>query len=46
MMSIASTYNSSAGFDFIPKTFVFPQDENDFRLYQARNKHMVFIAKP
>jgi len=33
-------------FDFVPKTFTFPQDEYKFALYQAKNPKAVFIAKP
>ena len=44
-IDFAYDHNEKA-FDFIPQTFVFPEDEVRFLEYQKRNKDAVFIAKP
>lgn len=45
-MSIAEHFNKEA-FDFIPRTFVLPQDYNQFKNYLTiSGKNAVFIAKP
>ena len=33
-------------FDFVPPTFVFPQDASSFKNYAAKHKNATFIAKP
>lgn len=45
MMAVASDLDSD-GFDFVPRTFVFPEDEARFLEYQKKNKDAIFIAKP
>lgn len=44
MMRIA--YDECDSFDFMPRTFIFPQDEASFHAYQDKHKSAVFIAKP
>lgn len=44
MMKIAA--DESPSYDFVPRTFIFPQEEAKFHEYQANNKSAVFIAKP
>ena len=45
MMAVASDLNGDA-FDFVPRTFVFPEDEALFHEYQKKNRDAIFIAKP
>ena len=45
MMSIAANIDPQA-YDFVPRTFVLPNDEKRFLEYKENNKNAVFIAKP
>ena len=46
MMSVAAESEHAADYDFVPRTFIFPQDAMKFVAYQARHKNATFIAKP
>ena len=45
MMLIAANIDPQA-YDFVPRTFVLPNDEKKLLEYQEINKSAVFIAKP
>lgn len=45
MMAVAADVNPKA-FDFVPRTFVFPEDEGRFHEYQKKHRDAIFIAKP
>lgn len=45
MMRLACIEDAE-NYDFIPRTFIFPQDSKEFAEYQKRNKGAVYISKP
>lgn len=45
MMELGLTINQKA-FDFVPQTFIFPQDKNKFLEYQKKHPKYTYIAKP
>lgn len=44
MQSLTSLLGKSL--EFLPRTFVFPEDEAEFKQYQEANDDAVFIARP
>lgn len=45
MMNIGGYFDDEA-FDFVPRTFIFPQERERFIKYQSKHKDAMFIGKP
>lgn len=46
MMKFAAEGPNPELFDFVPRTFLFPQEQAEFSEYQASTSNATFIAKP
>lgn len=45
MMKLRDLLNGGT-FDYVPPTFVFPREKQEFLDYKEQNKKAMFIAKP